>query len=124
MCSTSDFFSSSHIFTLNFVDVQMQSGTYDCGLFAVAFATALTLGHNPGQFFFDQQAIRRHLWTCLKNNKMLTFPVKRERRNKQKINATQQIPIFCSCQLPAMTGVQMIECTKCKVWSDTEICVK
>lgn len=110
--------------TLNFVDVQMQSGTYDCGLFAVAFATMLTLGHNPGQFFFDQRAMRRHLWTCLKNKKMLMFPVIKERRNKQKIKATQQIPIFCLCRLPAMTGIQMIECTNCKVWYHTEVCVK
>ena len=41
---------SSHI-TLKFVDVQMQSGTYVCGLFAVAFATALVYGYNPGQYF-------------------------------------------------------------------------
>ena len=41
---------SRHI-TLKFVDVQMQSGTYDCGL----FAAALVLGCNPGQYFFDQR---------------------------------------------------------------------
>ena len=34
---------SSHI-TLKFVDVQMQLGIYDCGLFAVAFATTLVYG--------------------------------------------------------------------------------
>ena len=26
----------------------------DCGLFAVAFATALAFGYNSGQYFFDQ----------------------------------------------------------------------
>ena len=40
------------------MDVQMQSGTYDCGLFAVAFATALAFGYNPGQYFFDQPSMR------------------------------------------------------------------
>ena len=30
--------------SLEFMDVLVQAGTYDCGLFAVAFATALALG--------------------------------------------------------------------------------
>ena len=30
--------------SLEFVDVTVQAGTYDCGLFAVAFAAALALG--------------------------------------------------------------------------------
>ena len=65
---------SSHI-CLKFVDVQMQSGTYDCGLFSVAFAMALALGSNPGQYFFDQRAMRKLLWK-------LMFPVTKERRRK------------------------------------------
>jgi len=92
MYSISDFFSFilatplSKI-TLNFIDVLIQSGKYDCGHFAIAFATALVFRHNPGQFLFNQRAMRKHLWTCLKNKRMLMFPVKRERRNKQKIKA-------------------------------------
>ena len=31
------------VITLKFVDLQMQSGTYDCGLFAIAHATALEI---------------------------------------------------------------------------------
>ena len=34
--------------TLNFIDVLIQSGKYDCGHFAIAFATALVFRHNPG----------------------------------------------------------------------------
>ena len=39
---------------LKIVDVQMQAGGCDCGLFAVAFATALANGIPPGKFTFDQ----------------------------------------------------------------------
>ena len=39
---------------MKFVDVQKQSGTYDCGLFAVAFATCLAIGVHPGSFTFKQ----------------------------------------------------------------------
>ena len=39
----------------------LQSGTYDCGLFAVAFAECLSYGLNANQYFFEQGAMRRHL---------------------------------------------------------------
>ena len=113
---------SSHI-TLKFMDVQMQSGTCDCGLFAVAFATALVFGYNPGQYIFDQLSMRKHLWNCLRNQKISMFPVIKERRRKQKVKCTQQIPLYCSCRLPDISGIKLIECSKCKTWYHTNICV-
>lgn len=44
--------------TLNFADVQMQAGGSDCGIFALAFATAICYGHSPGKFQFDRQRMR------------------------------------------------------------------
>ena len=46
------------------MSVHMQAGGCDCGLFAIAFATALSLGKHPGQYLFDQGKMRRHLWNC------------------------------------------------------------
>lgn len=43
---------------LNFVDVQKQSGGCDCGLFALASATALVNNVNPGNYLFDQSKMR------------------------------------------------------------------
>ena len=40
---------------LQFMDVQMQCGTCYCGLFAIAFTTAIVLGAHPEQLIFDQQ---------------------------------------------------------------------
>ena len=37
--------------SMSFMDVQMQSGSSDCGIFAIAFATALVFGRRPGEFF-------------------------------------------------------------------------
>lgn len=112
---------SSHI-TLHFVDVQMQAGTYDCGLFAIAFATALVLGYNPGQYLFDQNSMRRHLWNCLQSKKMLMFPFTKERRRKNKVKCTQQVAVHCLCRLPSL-GMQLIECSVCKMWYHANICV-
>ena len=39
---------------LSFMNVMMQSGPSECGVFAIAFATALAYGENPTQYLFDQ----------------------------------------------------------------------
>ncbi len=55
---------------IEFIDVPIQSGTYDCGLFAIAFATALAFGEKPELFFFDRSKMRVHLWQCLERGQM------------------------------------------------------
>ena len=39
---------------LNYIDVQRQCGKADCGLLAIAFATTLCHGLNPGAYIFEQ----------------------------------------------------------------------
>jgi len=112
----------SHI-TLNFVDVQMQAGTYDCGLFAIAFATALVFGFSPGQYLFEQRSMRKHLWNCLRSQKILMFPYKKERRRKNKVKNSQEVAVHCLCRLPGVTGIRLIECSVCKIWYHANICV-
>lgn len=46
--------------TLQFIDVQMQAGGYDCGLFAVALLVTLALGESPGQYHFHLDKMGRH----------------------------------------------------------------
>ena len=115
---------SSHI-TLNFVDVQMQAGTYDCGLFAfmISFATVLVHDFNPGQYLFEQRSKRRHLWNYLRNQNMLTFPFTKERRRKHKVKNMQQVEVHCLYRLPSVPGIRLIECSICKVWYHANICV-
>lgn len=71
----------SKIIKLNFVDVQRQSGGYDCGLFSLAFATALTSNINPDHCIFDQSKMRKHLYQCLVKGEMEMFPTLRRRRS-------------------------------------------
>ena len=65
---------------LQFMNVQMQAGGYDRGLFAVAFATALAFGEPPGQYHYDQEKMRRHLWNCFCRREMSIFPHSKLRR--------------------------------------------
>ena len=55
---------------MQYNNVQMQSGQADCGLFAIAFATALSNGLHPGAYFFDQTLMRSHLLDCFEKGKI------------------------------------------------------
>ena len=46
---------------VKFMDVQIQCGECDCGLFSICFATALVFGGQPGHILFDQKKMRSHL---------------------------------------------------------------
>ncbi|KAL5493490.1 hypothetical protein EMCRGX_G014680 [Ephydatia muelleri] len=71
------------IIKLTYIDVQMQQGCDDCGLFAIAFATSLARGEQPGSFFYKQKAMRKHLITQKK--KITAFPIKKIRRHGSKV---------------------------------------
>ena len=57
-------------------DVQIQSGSSDCGLFSIAFATALIFGIQSGEFMFDQKEMRSHLIKCLESRRFSIFQYK------------------------------------------------
>ena len=63
--------------TLNFMNVHIQAGGSDCGLFSIANAIALAFGHSPGRFQYDQQQMRQHLWKCFQDGQIALFPVKK-----------------------------------------------
>ena len=59
------------------VQVQTQKGTKDCGVFAVAFLTALAYNQNPadGPIQYCQDQLRSHLCNCFIRQKHVPFPV-------------------------------------------------
>ena len=108
--------SAPHI-SLEVVNCQRQRGGSDCGLFAVAFATALANGLCPESYTFKQKEMRQHLYNCLKLGKITMFPAV-PRKIIRHIKSTEKIPVFCSCRLPEM--VSMVECSKCNEWYHTD----
>ena len=100
---------------LQYVDVQMQSGANDCGLFAIAFATALCLGELPGKYIFEQRAMRGHLMKCLEAGEFSMFPVRKIRRSSKRIKSTSIIKVYCDCRMPELPS-SMVQCTKCHEW--------
>ena len=109
---------------LKFMSVQMQAGGYDCGLFAVAFAVALAFGNPPGQFHFEQQKMRHHLWKCFENRKINMFPYnKLQRATELTVKSVEEVPIYCICRMPELPNTKWIECSRCKKWFHTETCI-
>lgn len=62
---------------LKHMNAQMQAGQDDCGLFAIAFATAVVYGKQPGGVSFNQPKMRDHLYKCFESKQITMFPVKR-----------------------------------------------
>ena len=101
--------------TLKFTKVNVQSNSNDSGVFAIAFATALCHGTSPAQLLFDESKMRHHLLKCLEQGCFTMFPV-RQRSRMVTVKAVQYIPIHCTCRMPSIDGIDMIECTACKDW--------
>ena len=100
--------------TVNYIDVQWQSGGSDCGLFAIAFATALCSGHDPSKVLYHQPSMRSHLLNCISSEQITPFPERAVRRKVQKPR-TELLPVFCICRLPD-NGKTMVQCESCMEW--------
>ena len=59
------------VFTVN---MQLQDGGIDCGLFAIACAFELCQNNDPATKQFKQSEMRSHLQSCFNNDKMTSFP--------------------------------------------------
>ena len=102
--------------TVNIMEMQLQAGTCDCGLFAIATAMCLLTGNHPGGFLFKQADMRKHLYECLKNGRMMPFPLLKRRRASLKVKYTEALPVYCSCRLPELPGEDMVQCSGCNEW--------
>ena len=54
--------------------VQKQCGSNDCGVYAIAYATAVAFGQDPTKVTFHQLSMRKHLVSCNMDKKMQPFP--------------------------------------------------
>ena len=71
------------------IPVQRQVGGTECGVFAIAFAVALSFGLNPTKLIFDQSKMRTHLITCLSQKQFSNFPFSINWKKRK---------LFCSCR--------------------------
>ena len=95
-------------------NVQWQSGSSDCGLFALVFATSLCQGNDPVNISYDQQQMRRHLLQCIGRGTISAFPQRSgtHRTTKTSSSHIEIVPVFCICRLPD-NGETMVQCSSC-----------
>ena len=60
---------------VNEMSVQQQENSYDCGLFAIAFAFHLAQGDEPSALNFDCKKLRQHLVECFEKEILSPFPM-------------------------------------------------
>ena len=96
------------------MNVQRQTGGYDCGLFAIAFATAIVNGIHPTELTFKQDSMRKHLYECLNKGELTMFPLVRRSR-RSHVKSFVFIQLYCTCRMPELRG-EMLECSGCKQW--------
>ena len=102
---------NSNYITIKYAKIQFQKGTSDCGLFAVANATAICNGMDPAYLQFDQDTMREHLF----ERKFLSpFPAEEVER-KCAVVRKEKLRIFCECRM-IDDGRCMVECNRCKNW--------
>ena len=92
---------------------QFQRGGSDCGLFAIAYATDLSIGNNPAAYRYDQGSMRPHLIDCLEKQCLTTFRSQVVRPGRP---LKELIDVHCSCRLPEGAGDEMVECMTCGEW--------
>ncbi len=116
---------------IHLMPCQKQTDGYNCGPFALAFATALALGHNPCEIRFDVSKMRDHIKKTLidfdqgrnPHFKLSKFPEihRISNRNWKPVGSIKE-NIFCKCRAPHDTNqevhpskfTKMIKCYICK----------
>ena len=95
---------------VQYKNVQHQYGGSDCGLFALAFATALSASTDPTACTFDQGLMREHFLKCIKKGKMDPFLLKQPRRPISRLVKVEIFDIHCHCRMTENQTDKMILC--------------
>lgn len=81
------------------MDVENRVGSGDCGLSAVAFATALANGAQLGEVKFKQDAMRSHLYKSFNQGALTMFPFSHQECHA-RAKSMDTIELYCSCKMP------------------------
>ena len=81
--------------TINVMNVQSQPNSYNCGVYALGFLTALLHHQDPTTIAFVEP--RSHLTQSLFSNSMTPFPTSTRTRTPTILHSIS-VDVFCSCR--------------------------
>ncbi|XP_065060557.1 uncharacterized protein LOC135687817 [Rhopilema esculentum] len=93
-------------------NVQQQPDSYNCGLFAIAFATHLCFHQNPRCLQFDVSKMRNHLFKCLEAKRLGPFPLSGIHKNEH-LGSLHVFRVYCICRMPIDNEDIMQTCNVC-----------
>jgi len=105
------------------IQCQRQQDGFNCGVFAVAFATALLHGQHPGTVTFDVHRMRDHFKECLLMKHFSPFPLINKEDKSVAINPQQSYQLYCTCREAYSeygTKPTMVQCCLCNSWYHKE----
>ena len=106
---------NSNKLKVKFPKVAMQVNGNDCGLYAIANATALAFGRDPSTQVYIPRLMREHLIKCLENRHLEPFSVTKGSKSRRKITKTVlEIPLYCTCKMPDTRTLYVI-CDLCSM---------
>ena len=79
-------------------EVQQQTDTISCGLFAIAFAFDVCAESDPRNVHYDQAKMRSHLLKCIKENCIAKFPRSQKRLSSKCKNSITFLDVYCVCR--------------------------
>ena len=108
---------SGELLTINVINVQLQIGFNDCGLFAIAMATDLCAGRDPLNIRYSQSLMRKHLKSCFESDEQLlkAFPSAEAETPAKRLTDQLIVGIFCLCRKPELSK-RMACCDRCDTW--------
>ena len=95
-------------FSIKMASVSKQSGSSDCGLFAIAYITHIAHELDPSLCVFNQGQMRKHLIQCFEKEELKPFPILKERRSSGVTKVTN-CKVYCYCRCP-YNGEKMVKC--------------
>ena len=105
--------STSNELWVIFPNVALQTNRYDCGLYAIANATALAHGIDPKTQIFIPRLMRESTCTNVLEEKHLgPFPVTISKSRRKPIKNEVEVTLYCLCPMPD-TWTMYIYCDTC-----------
>ena len=89
------------------MDVQRQTNSVDCGLYATAMLASLLLDQDPTTIVYNKEELHLHLTNVLEEKRSCS-----QQQRPESMLRSEKCIVYCICRLPD-TGEHMICCDNC-----------